>query len=120
MKTPLRLKSKLQKACAYPALTYGAQMWATTHKQLNKIYRTQLAMEHSVTGKKLKDRVCSSKIRNLMGTKTELYRPCQREHNEDRWEKRVFEWTPYGKKRGKGRPKKWEEEIIRMGGIRSG
>ncbi len=49
-------------------ITYGAQTWATTQNQLNEIYRTQLAMEHSLTGAKLNDRViCSSKIRDLTG-----------------------------------------------------
>ncbi len=39
--------------CTYPSLTYGAQTWATTQKQLNKIYRTQLAMESRITETKL-------------------------------------------------------------------
>ncbi len=120
-RTPLRLKSKLLETCTYAALTYATQ------KQLTKIYRTQLVMERSVRGKKLKDRVRNSKIRDLMGTKNLKYVVKKlklryaghiKRYNEDRWEKRVLEWTPYGNKRKKGRPKRrWEEEIIRMGGI---
>ncbi len=39
-------------------------------------------------------------------------------NQEDRWERRVMEWTPYGNIRKRGRPKKrWEEEIIQFCGI---
>ncbi len=81
----------------YPVPTYRAQTWATTQKQLNKIYITQLAMECSVTGKKLKDRVYSSKIRDLMGIKNlkyvvkklkPVYEGYIKWNNEDRWEKK--------------------------------
>ncbi len=92
---------------------------------VNKINRTQLAMECSISGTKLKDRVRNSKVRDLTGTKNIKYVIKKlklkyvghiRRNKENRWERRVLEWTPYGNKRKKGRPKKrWEEEIIRMG-----
>ncbi len=42
---PLSLKAALLETCNYPLLTYGAQRWALTLTQLNKIFKTQLAME---------------------------------------------------------------------------
>ncbi len=113
--------------CSYPSLTYAAQTRATTQKQLNKICRTQLAMECSITGTELKDRVRSGEIGDLTGTKNikyvfkklKLKYVRHIKHNkEDRWERRVLEWTPYGNKRKKGRPKRrWKDEIKRMGGM---
>ncbi len=51
----------------------GAQTCATTQKQVNKIYRTQLVMKRSITGTKLKDRIRNSKVRDLTGTKNIKY-----------------------------------------------
>ncbi len=71
MKTPLSLKSKLLEMCTNPSLTYESQTWATTQEHLNKIYRTQQAMECGITG--TKHRVRSSKVRVLTGTKNMKY-----------------------------------------------
>ncbi len=58
---------------------------------------------NDVTGTKLKDRVHSSKVRDLTGTKNIKYIIKKRKHaghikrnKEDRWERRVLKWTPYG------------------------
>ncbi len=41
---PLSLKATLLATCTYPVWTYAAQTWAPTLTQLNKVYKTQLAM----------------------------------------------------------------------------
>ena len=34
-----------------------------------------------------------------------------------RWEKKILDWTPYGEKRSKGRPRtRWEDEIVKYAG----
>ncbi len=72
-------------------------------------------MERSITGTKLKDRVCNSKVRDVTGTKNIKYVIKKLKlkyaghvkcNKEDRWETRVLEWTPYGNKRKKGKRKR--------------
>ena len=72
-KLPTKLKATLLESCTYPILTYGSQTWATTNKQLDKLRRTQVTMERSITGTRLKDKIHSTKIRERTGTKDIRY-----------------------------------------------
>ncbi len=50
------LKAKIFESCISPVVTYGAQAWAATQKQLNDLATSQIAMERSTIGIKVRDR----------------------------------------------------------------
>ncbi len=60
--------------CTNPTLIYTAQTWTTSQKQLNKIYRTQLAVECSTTGIKLKNRIYLYLAQNKRLNRNKKYR----------------------------------------------
>ena len=64
LKSNLKLKSKIRvfESTIVPVLTYGAQTWATTKKQLGKIQTTQNSMLRQLLGIKIKDKVSLEKI----------------------------------------------------------
>jgi hypothetical protein len=127
-KIPIKAKVKILKSCTFPAMTYGAQTWALTNAQLEKLRRTQLAMERSIIDVKRRDRVRNALVRKKTGAtdiryliKKMKYRYAghisRKEGN--RWEKILLDWTPYGNKRNRGRPRlRWEDEIRKhLGGL---
>ncbi|VDO18177.1 unnamed protein product [Brugia timori] len=58
------LKKKIFESCVLPVLTYGAQSWALTERQLLGLARTQIAMERSMIGVRKKDRVRHQEVEN--------------------------------------------------------
>ncbi len=115
------LKIKTWEKCSLPVLTYGAQTWALTKSNLDRLKTTQLAMERSLLGVRRKDRIRNEVIREKTGMIDIRYmvkklkmkyagHVCRREGR--RWERKVEEWVPYDKKRSKGRPvTRWRDEI---------
>ena len=65
-KSKMKLSSKIRilESAVIPVLTYGAQTWAATSKQTQKIQKTQNAMLRSILGLRLKDRVRIEEIFN--------------------------------------------------------
>ena len=52
----INTKAKILESCTIPVLTYGAQMWAPTSKQIERLRVTVRAMERIMVGIKLKDK----------------------------------------------------------------
>ncbi|XP_061723667.1 uncharacterized protein LOC133529882 [Cydia pomonella] len=61
---PLSLKRKLVDMCILPVLTYGAQAWSLTEIQKSKLKVCQRAMERSILGIKLTDRIRNTTLRS--------------------------------------------------------
>ncbi len=57
-------KSQIFNSCIIPSKTYGAQTWAPTQKDTNKLTTTQNKMERAMLGIKLKDKVKTNVIKN--------------------------------------------------------
>jgi len=127
----LSVKSKIMilEACTIPVLTYGAQTWSITKTQLEKLRATQRSMERSILGVRRREKVPNNVIRERTGMKRIGYTIRKMKFKYaghvvrgkgDRWNRRLLDWTPYGEKRKKGRPRKrcWREEIEqRVGGL---
>lgn len=62
-KLPIHLKTRLMDNTILPFLLYGCQTWSLTKNIIKKITTTQRAMERSMLGLKLKDRVKNVDIR---------------------------------------------------------
>lgn len=127
-KMGLRSKMKIFNSSVVPVLTYGAQSWALTQKQLKRVQTTYYSMLRSILGVKLRDKITILDILNT--TKSEdirekiikiklNYAGHLARRGNDEWQKIVTEWTPYDRKRKRGRPaKRWRDEIIRLMGIK--
>lgn len=126
-KIGLETKIKILESCTLPVLSYGAQTWALTNTQLNKLRVTQRSMERSILNIKRKEKVSNKKVRTKSGVKDIGYIVKKAKlgyaghmirNNVERWNKRIYEWTPIGYKRRKGKPTtRWRKEISDKLGI---
>ncbi len=126
-KMSMDLKTKIFDSCILPVLTYGAQTWAATRKQLNDLATSQIAMKRSMIGIKMRDRWRNTDIRKKSRVRNCRYMAKKlkwsyAEHitrrKEGRWEKKVLEWTPRERKRMVGRPSaRWHDKINSNNGI---
>ena len=57
-------KIKIFQSCVIPVLTYGAQTWALTKSNINRLRRTQNSMLRSIFGIKILDKI---KIETILG-----------------------------------------------------
>ena len=62
-KIPLKIKINTLETCTLPVLTYGAQTWALTKNQLDKMRTTQRAMERSILNIKKAEKIKIAQIR---------------------------------------------------------
>lgn len=62
---PLHLRVKVFDQCILPVLTYGAQTWTFTKQTVTKLQVTQRAMERSMLGISLRDRIRNEEIRQI-------------------------------------------------------
>ena len=72
-KMSIGTKIKALETCTLPALTYGAQTWAITDAQLDKLRKTQLAMERSILGIRRRDKIANARVREGTGSKDVRY-----------------------------------------------
>lgn len=123
-------KIKILESNIIPILTYGAQTWSLTKQQTEGIKKTQRAMERSILKIKVKDRVRNEKIREETDAIDVGYRIRKLKYKyaghvmrmgQERWVKRVIEWRPFDRKRGRGRPAtRWRDEIVKSLGTEWG
>ena len=62
-KMSIRSKIKILESCVIPVLSYGAETWALTKMQVDKLQKTQRSMERNILGIKIRDRVRNEEIR---------------------------------------------------------
>lgn len=127
-KVPINTKAKIWNMCTLPTLTYGAQTWALTKTETERLRTTQLAMERSMLGVKRKDKVRGKEIRERTGTIDVRYAAKKLKinyaghisrRNRERWETKIEEWTPLEQKRKVGRPiTRWRDELVKQFGIK--
>ncbi|CAB0027912.1 unnamed protein product, partial [Trichogramma brassicae] len=121
---PLSLKRKLVDMCILPVLTYGAQTWSLTLSQKSKLGVCQRAMERSVLGVKLTDRIPNSTIRSKTGIFDVGRKAAKLKWDwaghvcrmpQDRWARLATEWIPAGWRRKRGRPRtRWSDDLDAM------
>ena len=122
---PVALKKKIFNQCVLPTLTYGCETWAFTKKLLLKIRTCQRAMERTILGLKLKDKVAHIKIREKTKVTDAITYVLTMKWrwaghiarvSDDRWTKKCSSWKPKGSRRP-GRPRcGWETDIRKYGG----
>ncbi|CAG9137233.1 unnamed protein product [Plutella xylostella] len=118
---PLSLKRKLVDMCILPVLTYGAQTWSLTEHQKTRLKVCQRAMERSLLGVKLTDRVRNTILRSQtrivdVGVETAKLKWNWAGHvcrmHPDRWAKIATEWVPGDGRRRRGRPRRrWRDDL---------
>lgn len=122
---PVCLKRKVFEQCVLPVLTYGAETLTLTRKSVEKIRVTQRAMERSMLGLTLRDRIPNAIIRAKTGTTDAVERIAHMKWNwaghvarmdDTRWTKRMVEWRPRSDAfRNRGRPPtRWTDDIKRV------
>lgn len=101
-------------------LTYGAQTWSLTEHQKSKLKICQRAMERSILGVKLKDRVRNTVLRSKTGISDVGVAIAKLKWNwaghvcrmnPDRWARIATEWVPDGRRK-RGRPRRrWRDDF---------
>nr|XP_049701309.1 LINE-1 retrotransposable element ORF2 protein [Helicoverpa armigera] len=114
-------KRKVFDTCILPVITYGCETWSLTKLHRQKLQRCQRAMERSMTGNRIQDRVRSSVIRERTNVVDILTRIDQQKwrwtghmirdpHNK--WSTIVSDWFPRDGKRNRGRQHmRWEDDL---------
>ncbi|CAG9835439.1 unnamed protein product [Diabrotica balteata] len=125
---PQHLKTKVYNQCVLPVLTYGSQTWTFTKANMDKIIKTQRAMERQMLHIRLMDKKRNEWIREktkVRDVRQEVAKLKWRfaGHNirqkEDRWNKILISWRPWEYKRSRGRPQmRWADDIKKHVGSR--
>ncbi len=112
-KMNLKSKIKILDNTVYPTLTYGAQTWACTATQIQKVPTTQHATLRIITGTRLRDRIHISKLYNITKTKNLAnfsgklklkYAGHVARGPKHIWNNLATFWVPSNGRRKKGRP----------------
>ena len=116
-----------------PAMTHRSETWTMTKVQENKLRTTQRKMERIMLGVTLKDKIRNEEIRMRTGIKDIIQEGNWRRKipegkhrwaghigrmKDNRWTRRITEWTPRNGSRAPGRPKtRWRDDIERRMGV---
>ena len=122
---PLCLKRKVFDQCILPVMTYGSETSTLTKKSVNKVRVTQRAMERSMLGITIRDRVPNEAIRRRTGVTDAVERmACLKwswaghvaRMSHEKWTKRIIEWRPREQAfRNRGRPPtRWTDDVRRI------
>eukprot|EP00795_Rhopilema_esculentum_P008762 gene8762-biopygen9749 len=123
---PMCLKRKIMNTVILPSMTYGAETWSLTNCQRQKLAVTQRSMKRSMLGVTRRDKIRNEDLRSRTGLKDVIEKVIEakgkwaghvaRMKNHE-WAKKTTEWTPWYRKREKGRPKRrWRDEIEQKAG----
>ncbi len=125
-KMALKTKIKILESTVYPVLTYGAQTWACTVNQIQKLGTTQHSMLRNILGIRLKDKTSNSEIFSKTKTKNLImvikklklkYAGHVARESKYKWNKLATFWIPSNGKRKQGRPsKRWADELVAVAG----
>lgn len=122
---PMCLKRKVFDQCVLPVLTYGSETLTLTQKTVNKIRITQRAMERSMLGVTLRDKIRNEELRRKTKITDAIERITHLKWNwaghvaripDNRWTRRIIEWRPRDKAhRSRGRPPtRWTDDLRRI------
>jgi len=121
-------KTQILKTCVFPALIYGSQTWALKKAVLQKIARTQTAMERSILNVRRLDRVRNTSIKAItklddvlktIKTLKWMWAGHVARLEDGRWTKSLTLWKPSWRRRKIGRQRfRWEDDIMKVTGDR--
>ena len=117
------LKRKVFDTCVLPVLTYGAETLTLTKASENKLRVAQRAMERSMLGKTLRDRMTNQWIRQQTKVVDVMERIASLKwswaghiarRTDGRWTKTIMNWKP-PTTRPRGRPpERWTNGITKI------
>ena len=123
---PLSLKRRIMDGVILPAMTYGAETWTLTNKKKDKLAVAQRSMERAMLNITRRDKWRNEHIREKTKVvdildKVDKLKWKWAGHvarmKPIKWAKKVTEWTPMGRTRKKGRPKKrWRDDLTSIAG----
>jgi hypothetical protein len=126
-KLDIKLKKTAIDTVVTPTLLYGCQTWAITKNIIDRIQKFQRAVERSLLGVKIKDKLkntCIRKMTNIVDAAEMFCRLKWRwaghtaRTNDDRWSEKILHWYPRGAERPRGRPRRrWRDDIVEEAGI---
>ncbi len=102
------MKTKMWISCTEPVMSYGAQTWALTKTETQRLQTTQRSMDRSIIGIRKKEKTRSEDIRKRTmmvdtGYKTKKLKWKYAGHTARlkpvRWGNKVEVWTPHESKR---------------------
>lgn len=123
--TSMAIKRKLFNICIVPVLTYGCQTWSLTKAQTKKLETCQNAMNRSMMGKKLSDKMRTTTIKKYTKTNnvTVIIKKLKWKwaghtvRGQEKWSKTLMNWYTGYMKRKRGRPfQRWVDEIKAVAG----
>ncbi|XP_045454782.1 uncharacterized protein LOC123664232 [Melitaea cinxia] len=121
----MAIKRKLFNTCIVPILTYGCQTWSLTKAQTKKLETCQNAMNRSMMGKKLSDKIRITTIKNYTKTNnvTVIIKKLKWKwaghtvRGHEKWSKILMNWYTGYMKRKRGRSfQRWVDEIKAVAG----
>ncbi|KAI8435808.1 hypothetical protein MSG28_004034 [Choristoneura fumiferana] len=109
-------------------MTYGSETWALTLGLMRKLKVTQRAMERTMLGVSLRDRIRNDDIRSRTKV-TDIARRIAKlkwqwaghiaRRTDGRWCRKVLEWRPRTGRRAVGRPPtRWSDDLVKTAGSR--
>ena len=125
-KIPISLKRKIMDNIVTPAMTYSAETWSSTNKLASQLQVAQRSMERAMLNITRRDRKRNewiqkqTKVLDIIAKAKSLKWEWAGDIGrvaDNRWAKKCTEWTPYERKRSRGRPRKrWRGEIVEKQG----
>jgi len=122
---PMWHKRKLMDSVILPTFTWGAQTWSLSKEHERRLQVEQRTMERRMLKLSLWDHVSNDRVRNTTKIKDVLIKARElkwdfaghvQRMNDDRWAKRVVNWTPTNGKRSKGHQlRRWSDGIEDVG-----
>ena len=100
---PISLKREVFGQCVLPVLTYGAETKTLMKRGVSKIRVTQYAIEGSMLGITIEDKIRNTEIRRRICVLDAVKRIATAKWNwaghiarreDDRWTKKILEWRP--------------------------
>jgi hypothetical protein len=119
------LKRKVFDSCVLPVLTYGAETLTLTKASENKLRVAQRAMERSMLGITLRDKMTNQWIRQQTKVVDVMERIASLKWNwaghiarmtDERWTKTIMNWRPPTTRPGGRPPERWTNGIKRAAG----
>src|ERR1700761_4130181 len=117
------LKRKEFDSCVLPVLTYEAETLTLTKASENKLRVAQIAMERSMLGITLRDKMTNQWIRQQTKVVDVMERIASLKWNwaghiaritDERWTKTIVNWRPYSKRPTGRPPYRWRDDITKV------
>ena len=122
-KARMKIKRKIHNEYVLPVMVYGSEAWALNKAHMELLSVAQRKMERIMLGITLRDHKRNTWIRHQTGVNDIIDVIKKGIHgwaghiarfNDNRWTKRVTEWTPREWTRRQGRPKtRWRDNLVR-------